>query len=137
MSDFEVAYKRTNAFEGGYVNDPDDNGGETYHGIARKFHPTWQGWVIIDFQKKKPNFPKNLEQRKIELEKLKKEFYKQNFWDLVLGDKIKNQKVANDLYDTAVNMGVSTSIKLSERQFKLRETGKMSDLLLSKLNSVI
>lgn len=34
--------------EGGYVNDPDDKGGETYKGIARKFNPDWKGWKIID-----------------------------------------------------------------------------------------
>ena len=37
--------------EGGYVNDPDDPGGETYKGIARNMWPDWAGWAIID---KKP-----------------------------------------------------------------------------------
>ena len=41
------------------------------------------------------------------------------------------------MYDTSVNMGVGTSIKLSERQFKMKETGKMSNELLNKLNSVV
>ena len=34
-------------------------------------------------------------------------------------------------------MGVGTSIKLSQRQFKLKETGVMSEELLNKLNSVV
>lgn len=34
--------------EGGYVNDPDDQGGETYCGIARKHHPGWPGWQTVD-----------------------------------------------------------------------------------------
>ena len=25
--------------EGGYVNDPDDKGGQTYRGISRKYNP--------------------------------------------------------------------------------------------------
>jgi len=137
MADFKIAYQRTSAFEGGYVNDPDDNGGETYCGIARKFHSTWQGWIIIDFQKKKSDFPKNLKDREAELKKLEGEFYKENFWDKIWGDKINNQKVANDMYDTAVNMGVSTSIRLSQKQFSLPQTGQINIELLRKLNSVI
>ncbi|RYD50653.1 MAG: hypothetical protein EOP52_13405, partial [Sphingobacteriales bacterium] len=35
MADFLTAYKRTAVAEGGYANDPDDLGGETYKGIAR------------------------------------------------------------------------------------------------------
>jgi len=137
MADFEKAYSRTGKFEGGYVNDPDDSGGETYYGIARKFHPTWPGWKIVDEQKKKSNFPKNLKDRRNELLPLEKVFYKKEFWDKVWGDSIKDQRVANDMYDTAVNMGVGTSIKLSQRQFKMKETAVMSTALLSKLNSVI
>lgn len=137
MADFEKAYLRTKKFEGGYVNDPDDSGGETYHGISRKFHPTWPGWKIIDEQKKKENFPKNLNERRGELLPLEKNFYKKEFWDKVWGDKISDQRVANDMYDTAVNMGVGTSIKLSQRQFKFPETGVMNDELLEKLNSVV
>lgn len=137
MADFNRAYLRTGKFEGGYVNDPQDNGGETYFGIARKFNPQWLGWKIVDEQKKKPNFPANLNEKRNELSVLEKNFYKVNYWDKFYGDMIRNQKVAEDLYDTSVNMGVSTSIKLSERQFKLRETGVMSQALLMKLNSVV
>lgn len=34
--------------EGGWVNDKDDKGGETYKGVARNFHPNWKGWKTID-----------------------------------------------------------------------------------------
>jgi lysozyme family protein len=137
LTSFEIAYKRTKKFEGGYVNDPDDNGGETYNGISRRANPNWAGWKIIDEQKKKPDFPNNLKERKQELDELEKDLYKKNYWDPIWGDRIKDQRVANDMFDTAVNMGVATSIKLSERQFKMKETGKMSEELLQKLNSVI
>lgn len=137
MANFYTAYSRTGKFEGGYVNDPKDNGGETYYGISRKFHPNWGGWKTIDIQKDKPNFPKNLKEVRDDLSNMEKSFYKTNFWDVVWGDEIKNQNVANDMYDTAVNMGAATSIKLSERQFKLKETGRMNATLLTKLNSVV
>lgn len=136
MADFKVALKRTSIFEGGYVNDPDDNGGETYKGIARKANPNWSGWIVVDSMRKHPNFPKILDTNQ-NLQELCEKCYKDNYWNPVWGDRINNQKVANDIYDTGVNMGVSTSIKLSERQWKLPETGKMSEVLLSKLNSVV
>lgn len=136
MANFNEAYKRTLKFEGGWVNDDADSGKETYRGISRAANPNWGGWKIVDSYKKKSNFPKNLDSD-TKLQNLVKELYKTNYWDKVWGDKIVNQRVANDLYDTGVNMGVVTSIKLSERQFKIKETGKMSNELLSKLNSVI
>ena len=34
--------------EGGYSNDPDDPGGETYAGISRRHHPKSWIWVAVD-----------------------------------------------------------------------------------------
>lgn len=34
--------------EGFYSNHPNDYGGETVYGIARKFNPNWKGWNIVD-----------------------------------------------------------------------------------------
>lgn len=34
--------------EGGYVNDPDDRGGETYRGISRRSNPKWRGWELLE-----------------------------------------------------------------------------------------
>nr|DAO60326.1 MAG TPA: Lysozyme [Caudoviricetes sp.] len=135
MANFDIAYNRTSNFEGGYVNDDADSGKETYNGISRRFNPSWGGWKIVDTYKRKPNFPKNLDSDEA-LQNLVKSCYKSLYWDKVWGDKIKNQNVANDLYDTAVNMGVGTSIKLSQRQMKLSETGVMNNDLLEKLNLV-
>ncbi len=136
MAKFDEAYQHTLKFEGGWVNDDNDSGKETYKGISRVYEKNWDGWKIVDAYKKKPNFPKNLEADK-KLQELVKSCYRKNYWNVIWGDKIRNQKVANDLYDTAVNMGVGTSIKLSERQYGLQETCKMSQKLLDKLNSVV
>lgn len=135
MANFDEAYKRTLKFEGGYVNDPSDRGGETYKGIARKFNAKWRGWDIIDKYKTNPNFPKCLDSD-TQLQTLVKQCYRANYWEPLWGDKIQNQAVANDLYDTAVNMGVGISIKLACRQFKLVESTKMTVFLLNKINSV-
>ena len=135
MANFEIAYSRTAKFEGGYVNDPDDNGGETYAGISRKSNPDWQGWKIVDKYKSRSDFPKCLD-KDANLKKQVMDLYRDRYWNPIWGDKIKNQKVANEIYDFGVNAGVSTSIKLQQRQFKMRETGRMDIALLAKLNSV-
>lgn len=136
MADFLTAFQRTEKNEGKniWTKMPGDAGGETWSGISRKANPTWAGWKIIDGIKNKKNGQKISSP---ELEGLKRSLYRSNYWEPVWGDKIKNQKVANDLYDTGVNIGPSMSIKLSERQFNMKETGRMSDELLNKLNEVI
>jgi len=60
MADFNKAFQLILAHEGGYINDSDDPGGETYKGIARKMNPDWLGWHIIDLLKKQPGFPESL-----------------------------------------------------------------------------
>ena len=48
MANFDIAFRRTISAEGGYVNDPDDKGGETYMvylgrnavGMASAYAPT-------------------------------------------------------------------------------------------------
>jgi lysozyme family protein len=139
MADFNIAYIRTNVFEGGYANNPLDKGGETYYGIARKGNPSWAGWEIIDKYRNEPNFPKNLEvpEVKSQLQNLKKILFKASYWNLVWGDKIKNQVIANDVFDTAINMGVGASIKLLYRQYNMPEKTTMSEELLVKLNEIL
>ena len=135
MANFEIAYKRTAKFEGGYVNDPNDRGGETYAGISRRAHPKWAGWATIDRAKKEKNFPKNLSSNVV-LQQQVRTLYRNNYWTPIWGDRIKRQEVANELYDFGVNAGVGTSIKLQQRQFKMKETGEMDEVLLKMLNSI-
>lgn len=136
MADFLIAFNRTEKNEGKdiWIKVDGDSGGETWSGISRKANPSWSGWKILDQIKNKKNGQKISTP---ELEERKQSLYRTNYWNPIWGDEIKNQKVANDLYDTGVNMGPSTSIKLSERQFGMKETGRMSDELLNKLNSVV
>lgn len=61
MAEFKPAFEQTIAHEGGYMNDPDDPGGETYKGVARKYWPKWLGWHIIDLLKRQAGFPANMD----------------------------------------------------------------------------
>jgi lysozyme family protein len=114
MASFKDAFKKTMKHEGGYVDDPEDAGGETYQGVSRKYHPTWSGWEIIDKAKSENDFSHNLA-RKASLKKHVKAFYRMHYWDKILGDLIPEQNLADTLFDIAVNMGVTRSGKFLQQ----------------------
>ncbi len=113
MADFTKAFQLMIAHEGGYVNDPDDPGGETYKGVARKIFSKWDGWPKIDLLKRQSDFPGNLD-RDSEIQDAVSHFYQVNFWDKINGDQITNQVIANSIFDFGVNAGVSTSASLAQ-----------------------
>ena len=125
MADFEKAIIKTLEHEGLYSVDPADRGGETYKGIARRMHPNWHGWKVIDSYKGISNFPKNTISDP-NLQKLVKSFYKAAFWDVNLLDQVPSQYVAEELFDTGVNMGTSKAAKfLQEALNVLNNCGKL------------
>lgn len=134
MANFDEAYEATMKAEGGYVNDPDDPGGETYKGIARKRNSKWDGWVNIDLLKQKPNFPKNLDQNE-ELQNKIKTFYEINYWDKIQGDSILDQDVAESIFDFGVNAGPRTSAKLAQMSVQASPDGIIGPQTLEKLNA--
>lgn len=118
MANFITSYRITKANEGGYHNatgaNSADRGGETFKGIARKIHPSWGGWVMIDDLKSKPNFP-NTALNDPEINKLVLSFYKNLFWNPLKLDDIEHQGVANEMFDTAVNMGTGVASRFFQR----------------------
>ena len=116
MALFNLAYKITMKNEGGYANNPNDRGGETWRGIARNFWSTWSGWKIIDAIK--AQHPASLNAAlgaNTVLETQVLAFYKQNFWDTEALDSIQDQQLANQLFDTAVNMGTGIASKFLQQ----------------------
>jgi len=103
MANFKEAYNKTMGHEGGYVNDPDDAGGETYKGISRVYNPSWWGWDIIDQQKDDPLFPECLKDD-LDLDSAVEDFYKDKYWDCNRLDEFP-QNTAEEMFDTGVNMG--------------------------------
>lgn len=118
MAQFQQAFEITSAHEGGYVKDPVDRGGETYRGIARVHHPDWEGWKRIDGQRRRKGFPGRLDRDPV-LQESVGIFYKHHYWDRFLGDRIADQDVANELYDTAVNMGVRRAVRFLQSSLNL------------------
>ena len=125
MANFKKAYDKTMGHEGGYTHDPDDVGGETYKGIARKYHATWEGWAIIDAEKSKASFPGCLNSN-AQLQVMVEKLYKQMYWDVNLLDEISNQDIAEEMFDTGVNMGVGRASRfLQESLYYLNRNGKL------------
>ncbi len=134
MADFKKAFDETMKAEGGYVNDPDDPGGETYMGIARSRNPKWPGWVNVDQSKNKANFPRNLDQDN-DLQQKVRDLYEANYWDRVKGDEIVDQDIAEAIFDFAVNAGPATSIKLAQISVDAHPDGVLSQETLNKINA--
>ncbi|MFN5320872.1 MAG: glycoside hydrolase family 108 protein [Planctomycetota bacterium] len=120
MAEFEIAFDETMLHEGGYVDDPDDRGGETYRGVARKFHQAWPGWKIVDeLKREKPDSFADLLDQKQELQTLVASFYREQFWRPIRGEQLSDQALANELFDTAVNQGVGTAIRFWQEALNL------------------
>ena len=134
MADFNPAFEKVLKHEGGYVNDPDDPGGETYKGVARKIWSKWEGWTTIDILKRERNFPKNLEDKQ-ELQDMVMHFYQVNFWDPVKGDDINDQEVATSIFDFGVNAGVRTSSSLAQMVVGANPDGVIGPKSIEKLNA--
>jgi lysozyme family protein len=113
---FLKAYKNTAKWEGGYVNDPHDRGGETYNGISRKNFPKWEGWEIVD-KIQTNNSEKEWKRELVKLDKLVQEIYFESFWKPIRGDDIAiiDEKIAMYVYDMAVNHGVKRGVKLFQK----------------------
>lgn len=88
--------------EGGYVNDPRDNGAETNLGVTRK---TWEAYTGRTCA---PG-----EMRALTVAKVRP-LYKARYWDAVEGDDLPGP-VALCVFDMAVNAGTTRAAKLLQR----------------------
>lgn len=131
MSDFTPAFAVTLGHEGGYVDDPNDAGGETYRGISRVYHSDWAGWTVIDAAKGAANFPKSLDSNQA-LNEAVASFYKQQYWNRFMGDAIADQGIAQEMFDTSVNMGVQRAVEFLQQGLNLlnREQKNYADLVV-------
>lgn len=117
MSFFNEAYVIGEKHEGGYANDPDDRGGETYKGIARNFWSKWKGWKIIDIITDDiDSSKKNIREINIalsqhsELPILIKSFYKEQFFDIFNGDAMP-KGLACEMFEHGINLGTKQVVK--------------------------
>lgn len=96
---FEKMLKFVLEKEGGYVNDPNDLGGETNKGITTATYNAYRTRKGLKKQSVKYISDKEV-----------KEIYYNNYFKASGADKIDNPVLASYVFDTAVNMGVSRAI---------------------------
>ncbi|MBR8534432.1 hypothetical protein KDU71_02585 [Carboxylicivirga sediminis] len=128
--------------EGYYSNHSNDRGGETYRGIARKFHPSWPGWKIIDSEKQaRGSLPRNYRSNHTQMEALVEQFYKSKFWDRILLDQVNDSSLQRIIFDAYVNSG-GNGIKLLQRVLRdqfgknIQVDGAQGRLTVAAINSV-
>lgn len=92
---FEKAFEEIIKNEGGYVNDPNDLGGETKYGISKKSYPT-------------------LNIKQLTLEEAKKIYYR-DFWKKEKFEDVPDKTVAIKLFDLSVNVGIRTATVILQR----------------------
>jgi lysozyme family protein len=127
MANFQPAFNITMGNEGGYANNPNDSGGETWRGIARNYWPQWGGWPIVDqiAGTKPPNLNQAL-MADAPLNTMVEQFYQQNFWDTVSLSGINCQQTANQLFDIAVNMGTGIAGRILQEAINTLAPGKVT-----------
>jgi len=135
MAEFKISFQKTLAHEGGYANDHDDLGGETYKGISRHAHSKWSGWVIIEKYKNHHDFPTILD-NDLELQKQVDLFYLYEFWLPLKADQIQNQTTADSIFDFAVNSGLTTATRLVQSIVGTKIDGIIGVITLNKINSM-
>ncbi|MHB9161389.1 MAG: glycoside hydrolase family 108 protein [Nitrosotalea sp.] len=110
MNSFDIAYHITMEQEGGLVDNPKDPGGITNRGISLRF---LQGCNL------KYDFDRNgiVDDREIRnlTDDQAKSIYKEEFFLRLSCHLIHHQSIINYLFDTGVNCGTSTAIKILQR----------------------
>ena len=94
LTTFDEIIEITLHHEGGYVHDPNDLGGETNFGIAKRFYPDED--------------IKNLTKDKA------KDIYKRDYWDKNKVDEMPEQ-LKHIYFDMCVNQGKGTAVKVLQR----------------------
>lgn len=111
MADFETAVNLALKHEGGFVDHPSDPGGATNFGISLRFLAT-QKEICGDFDQDGDvdyNDIKNME-----IDDAKR-VYKVCWWDKYNFSALSNQRIADKLFDTAINCGMRQCALLCQR----------------------
>lgn len=112
---FDQAFERLIGHEGGYVNDSRDPGGETKFGISRRSYPSE-------------------DIRAMTLERAKT-IYRRDFWGPAGCDAVP-AVLKFDLFDTAVNSGVRTAVRMLQNAVGETPDGILGPRTLQALQSV-
>lgn len=108
MLDFATAIDRVLAHEGGYVNDPNDPGGETQWGISKRSYP-------------------QLDIRALTRDDAKA-IYERDFWRPVAAVSTLDGALRFQLLDAAVNHGMGNAVRFLQRAVGVADDGHVGPL---------
>jgi lysozyme family protein len=128
MADFLEYFPTLLKWEGGYVNDPDDAGGATKYGV------TLEVWKKEGYDKNKDGVIDSNDVKMITKEEAAK-IAKKGYWDILKGDEIKSQSIAEFIVDWAYNSGTKTAIKKLQQTLGLTEDGNFGPNTLRETNA--
>ncbi len=113
MDNFDLALGFVLQWEGAYSNHPNDRGGPTNYGITqRTFNEAKKQGIINDAV---------MNIQKLTLDDAKR-IYKKMYWDKINGD-VLPVDLSIALFDTAVNMGVATSVIMLQDILNVTQDG--------------
>jgi lysozyme family protein len=94
MADFQTSVAQVLKKEGGYVFKASDPGGETKYGITKRSYPA------LDIKNITPQDAEDI--------------YLRDFWNPMRLAEVNSQAIADQILDTAVNMGTSQAAKIAQ-----------------------
>lgn len=103
---FEEAFKNTLLHEGGYVNDPQDPGGETKYGVSKRSYP-------------------HIDIKNLTLDDAKKIYY-EDFW-LKQKCNVIQKDLAAKLFDLSVNVGTKQAGLFMQRALRVTKQELIED----------
>ena len=112
--DFDRAFDRLIGSEGGYVDHPNDPGGETKFGVSRRSYPD------VDI--------KSLTREQA------KEIYRRDFWQRGRMDEY-DPAIAFQVFDIAVNSGIETAVRLLQRAAGVADDGHIGPVTVAAVKS--
>ena len=95
MADFKLYFPKLIAHEGGYVNHPNDPGGETKYGISKRSYPKED---ITNMTKERAE-----------------QIYYMDYWRPLLLDLVISQSIAEIVFDHCVNAGKRSAITILQK----------------------
>lgn len=115
---YNEAIKIVSVAEGGWCHVRGDKGGETVFGVARKYHPKWTGWLIVDgyaasYGRGTPQFIRMVNNDE-SLKTLAENLFRTIMWMPIRCDSMPRE-IAIVSFDMAVNSGTLNAAKTLQR----------------------
>lgn len=115
MKTFDESFEILIGHEGGYVNDPNDPGGETKYGISKRSYPH-EDIACMTLERAK-------------------EIYKRDFWDRCCCDELP-QELAFQVFDAAVNSGVRRAVRWLQNAVGVTSDGVCGAITLDAARAI-